>query len=147
MYIVHVAIFTHVHSVAIFDWGLNTHVHSVAIFDWGLNSGAIYMVSCFLVSEKQWSENRLGPFAKRDPRFPLHGNMGLVVEDQARPLPTKSLVDALLEVPSVESHKMEVMGCFLDSMAERDEYDQTKVLNLKLYLSFHYMQWCTWFLK
>lgn len=84
-----------------------------------------------LVSE-QWTENRLGPFANRDPRFPLPGNMGVVIDKEEKTtatMTTKSLVDALLEVPCDESHKMDVMGCFLDNMAQVEEHveDQTEV--------------------
>lgn len=76
-----------------------------------------------LVSDKGWSESRLGPFATRDPRFPLPGNMGVVIDkdEKTTPLNTKSLVDVLLEAPSDEAHKMEVIGCFLDNVAEIEE--------------------------
>lgn len=82
-----------------------------------------------LVSDIQWTENRLGPFAKRDPRYPLPGNMGVVIdkEETIATMTTKSLVDALLEVPSTESHKMEVMGCFLDNMNQEPVEQETKV--------------------
>jgi len=56
--------------------------------------------------------------------------MGVVIDKEDKPttITTKSLVDALLEVPSTESHKMEVMGSFLDSINNTEPVEQeTKV--------------------
>ena len=77
-----------------------------------------------------WPDPRLGPFAPRDPRFPLPGNVGLdlsqaasvtsppeKVEGSSR----KSLAEALLELELEDIKKTVVMDTFLKDVTENND--------------------------
>jgi hypothetical protein len=84
------------------------------------------------VSGQQWSENRLGPFAPKNPRFPLPGNVGLPVDKKEKKMPTptstRSLVDVFLEASSEDSQKIKAIGSFLENLeAEKLNSNDTTV--------------------
>ncbi|XP_031556484.1 methylmalonic aciduria and homocystinuria type D protein, mitochondrial-like [Actinia tenebrosa] len=74
------------------------------------------------ITGQQWSEKRLGPFAQKDPRFPLPGNMGIPVDkkedDITTPISTRNLVNVFLEVNAEDSQKLRSLGSFLNDLEE-----------------------------
>lgn len=90
-------------------------------------------INFIIVSGNQWSEKRLGPFAQKDPRFPLPGNVGLPVDkkedDITTPSTTRNLVDVFLEATFEDSQKLRSLGSFLNNL-EEEEMDSATVSSL-----------------
>ncbi|KAL9967087.1 hypothetical protein ACROYT_G025250 [Oculina patagonica] len=76
-----------------------------------------------------WPDARLGPFAPKDPHFPLPGNVGIDLTQLPQPATTESgshrrtMAEALLDLESDDIRKAVVMDTYMKDVAEN--YEQT----------------------
>ena len=83
-----------------------------------------------------WPDARLGPFAPKDPNFPLPGNVGIDFVQFPQPVTTESgvyrrtVAEALLDLGSEDIRKAVVMDSYVKDIAEdnyEEEISQTQV--------------------
>ena len=81
----------------------------------------------FTAHHANWPDARLGPFAPKDPQFPLPGNVGIDLTQL--PQPTKrecgtqrqTIAEALLELESDDIRKAVVIDTYSKDFAENHE--------------------------
>lgn len=71
-----------------------------------------------------WPDARLGPFALKDPNFPLPGNVGVGPRLQPAAvdssLQRQTVAEALLEIESEDIRKAVVMDCYVKDISEEN---------------------------
>ena len=71
-----------------------------------------------------WPDARLGPFALKDPNFPLPGNVGVgqLLQPAAvdSSLQRQTVAEALLEIESEDIRKAVVMDCYVKDISEEN---------------------------
>ena len=71
-----------------------------------------------------WPDARLGPFAPKDPQFPLPGNVGIELPHR------RTMAEALLELESDDIRRAVVIDTYMKDVAENyEEAVETEVVN------------------
>ena len=85
-------------------------------------------VGFILGPQANWPDSRLGPFAPRDPQFPLPGNVGVdLTQLKDKGSYRKTVAEALLDTESEEIRKLVVFDTFLKDVAENKEASESHV--------------------
>ena len=80
--------------------------------------------------QSNWPDSRLGPFAPKDPCFPLPGNVGVDLAHLPQPAPKnselqrRSVAEVLLDMESEDVRKAVVMDTYMKDVAE-ENYEAT----------------------
>ena len=84
-----------------------------------------------------WPDAKLGPFAPKDPQFPLPGNVGIDFAQFPQQATTESglqrrtVAEALLDLESTDIRKAVVMDTYIKDVAENyDEIVEAEVITV-----------------
>ncbi|XP_073236866.1 cobalamin trafficking protein CblD-like isoform X2 [Porites lutea] len=81
-------------------------------------------------AQTNWPDSRLGPFAPKDPCFPLPGNLGVDLAHLPQPAPKnsevqrRSVAEVLLDMESEDVRKAVIMDTYMKDIAE-ENYEAT----------------------
>lgn len=84
-------------------------------------------MTLFTAHQSNWPDVRLGPFAPKDPHFPLPGNVGIDLSQLPQPATTengshrRTMAEALLDLESDDIRKAVVMDTYMKDVAENYE--------------------------
>lgn len=74
------------------------------------------------VQPPNWPDTRLGPFAPKDPKFPLPGNVGVDLAQlpQAASFHRRTVSEALLDLESEDVRKAVALDCYVKDISEEN---------------------------
>ena len=81
-----------------------------------------------LIAHEHWPDARLGPFAPKDPHFPLPGNVGIDLSQLPQRATTESglhrrtVAEALLDLESDDIRRAVVIDTYMKDVAENYEH-------------------------
>lgn len=92
-----------------------------------------------------WPDARLGPFAPKDPNFPLPGSVGIDLAQLAQPdtedggLHIRTVADALLDLESEDVRKAVVLDTYMKDVAEENYEDMSQT---QVWITFKCINQC-----
>ena len=84
-------------------------------------------------TQSNWPDVRLGPFAPKDPNFPLPGNVGIDLAQLPQPATTdnelhrRTVAEALLDLESEDVRKAVVIDTYMRNIAEENNEETSQM--------------------
>lgn len=94
---------------------------------------ALYNSGSGAGTQSNWPDVRLGPFAPKDPNFPLPGNVGIDLAQLPQPATTdnelhrRTVAEALLDLESEDVRKAVVIDTYMRNIAEQNNEETSQM--------------------